>query len=89
MLFSSSVLVALSTAASVLAVPFDSVKYQKLAPRTGQGSGTSNGFYWQFWADSNTGVTFNSGAGGQYSVQWSQGSGNFVVGKGWNPGGAK
>jgi len=88
MLFSSSILVALSAAVTVLATPFDSEKYQKLAPRTSQ-SGTKDGFYWQFWADTNSGVTFNNGAGGQYSVQWGSGSGNLVVGKGWNPGSAK
>jgi endo-1,4-beta-xylanase len=33
-------------------------------------------------------VTYNNNGGGSYSVNWGSG-GNFVAGKGWNPGSAR
>lgn len=34
-------------------------------------------------------VTYTNGNGGSYSVSWSGNNGNFVGGKGWNPGSAR
>ncbi|KAF7307317.1 Endo-1,4-beta-xylanase [Mycena indigotica] len=51
----------------------------------GPGQGTFDGFFWQNFVAGNFAVTFNNIAGGQYEVQWS-GSGDFVVGQGFNPG---
>ncbi|KAK7038510.1 endo-1,4-beta-xylanase [Favolaschia claudopus] len=51
----------------------------------GPGSGTFDGFFWQNFVAGSFDVVFNNIAGGQYSVQWS-GSGDFVVGQGFNPG---
>lgn len=42
-------------------------------------------FYYSWWTDGGSDVTYTNLAGGQYSVRWSSG-GNFVGGKGWNPG---
>lgn len=43
--------------------------------------------YWQNWTDGGGTVNATNGAGGNYSVNWSN-TGNFVVGKGWNTGSA-
>ncbi|KAJ7615900.1 xylanase I [Roridomyces roridus] len=52
----------------------------------GTGQGTFDGFFWQnFVSSSSFDVIFTNIAGGQYEVQW-EGSGDFVVGQGFNPG---
>jgi endo-1,4-beta-xylanase len=51
---------------------------------TSNSTGTHNGYFYSFWKDSGN-VTMRLGAGGQYSVQWSN-MNNMVVGKGWKPG---
>lgn len=42
-------------------------------------------FYYSFWTDGGSDVTYTNGAAGSYSVKWSSG-GNFVGGKGWQTG---
>ncbi|PVF96221.1 putative endo-1,4-beta-xylanase A [Serendipita vermifera] len=39
-------------------------------------------YYW--WTDGTARANFTNGPGGQYSITWT--SGNFIGGKGWNPG---
>ncbi|MGW5667539.1 glycoside hydrolase family 11 protein [Micromonospora sp. NPDC003776] len=51
---------------------------------TSNSTGTHNGFFYSYWKD-NGNVTMTLGAGGNYSVQWSN-MNNMVVGKGWKPG---
>jgi endo-1,4-beta-xylanase len=52
---------------------------------TPSSTGWSNGYYYSFWTDGGGDVTYTNGAGGSYTVQW-RNVGNFVGGKGWNPG---
>lgn len=55
---------------------------------TPSSQGTSNGYFYSFWTDGASPVTYTNGAAGAYSIQWQSG-GNFVGGKGWKTGGAK
>jgi endo-1,4-beta-xylanase len=50
-----------------------------------RGTGTHDGFFYSDWTDGGGSVTFTLGSGGNYSYSW-QNCGNFVGGKGWNPG---
>ncbi|TVY26391.1 Endo-1,4-beta-xylanase 11A [Lachnellula hyalina] len=88
--FSSLLLVASAAIAGVYAAPHSSAG-NVLAPRDGTPSstGTNNGFYYSFWTDGAGNVTYSNGAAGTYTVVWSGDAGNFVAGKGWNPGAAR
>ncbi|RDW84292.1 endo-1,4-beta-xylanase-3 [Coleophoma cylindrospora] len=82
-----SIFLTLSSAVGILAAPFNG---SELVERSGTPSSTgySNGYYYSFWTDGGAAVTYTNGAAGQYSVTWS-GNGNFVGGKGWNPGASR
>jgi len=84
MFFITSILVAVSAVTGVLAVP-SSVLDKRL---TTSSTGTNNGYYYSFWTDGSGDVTYTNGPAGKYSVAWSGNAGNFVGGKGWNPGSA-
>lgn len=89
----TSLFTAATVFAGAFAAPTDLAKRDPgtvLDPRAGTPSstGTHNGFYYSFWTDGGSEVTYTNGNGGSYSVQWQSG-GNFVGGKGWNPGSAR
>lgn len=49
------------------------------------GTGTHDGFFYSWWSDGGSPVNYTNLEGGSYRVEWESG-GNFVGGKGWNPG---
>ncbi|CAG8956783.1 hypothetical protein HYFRA_00011172 [Hymenoscyphus fraxineus] len=46
-------------------------------------------YYSTNWSDGAAKAKYTNGAGGLFSVTWSGNKGNFVCGKGWNPGGSR
>ena len=59
-----------------------------LVARTNPGTGYNNNYYYSFWTDGGGDVQYTNGNGGSYTVGWKN-VGNFVAGKGWNPGSAR
>ncbi|KAH6604482.1 glycoside hydrolase family 11 [Trichoderma cornu-damae] len=80
----TSLLVCLAAIAGVLSAPTESTGVEK-RQTIGPGTGYNNGYYYSYWNDGHSGVTYTNGAGGSFSVNWAN-SGNFVGGKGWQPG---
>lgn len=86
----STFTLALSVISAVFAAPSqDLPDFSEIIHRdTPQGTGMNNGFFYSCWSDGGS-FSYNNLEGGRYTVKWSSGSGNLVVGKGWNPGGPK
>lgn len=88
MAFLSSLTLVLAAATGVFAAPSDLTSISKRQTLTTSQTGTNNGYYYSFWTDGGGSISYTNKAAGEYSVTWS-GNGNWVGGKGWNPGGPK
>ena len=83
-------LTALLAASSAVAGVFAfAVNSDLLGRSTPSSTGTNGGFYYSFWTDGTGNVNYTNEAGGEYNVVWAGNVGNFVAGKGWNPGSAQ
>jgi endo-1,4-beta-xylanase len=88
----------LFTAALAAAIPLDQElfgrsidlgsKVNAVAAGDPEGNGFHSGYFYSFWSDGRGSVTYNNLVNGTYTSQWNN-VGNWVGGKGWNPGGAK
>ncbi|PKS09327.1 hypothetical protein jhhlp_003941 [Lomentospora prolificans] len=85
----ASAFTGLITISGVLASPTGSGELLQKRAGTPSSTGTNNGYYYSWWTDGGSDVTYTNLDGGEYSVNWGGGGGNFVGGKGWNPGGDK
>ena len=77
-----SILLASATIMSAMAVPGE---YHKRQTITSSQTGTSNGYYYEFWTNGGGTVDYTNGAAGEYSVSW-ENCGDFTSGKGWSVG---
>ncbi|KAK4182111.1 family 11 putative glycoside hydrolase [Rhypophila decipiens] len=89
-----SLLLAATAVTSALARPFDflderddgnstaALERRQVTPNS---EGYHNGYFYSWWSDGGGRVQYNMLEGSRYQVNW-QNTGNFVGGKGWNPG---
>lgn len=77
--------IALAALAATGAVAAPAEKRQQGTPSS---TGQHGGYYYSWWTDGASPVTYENLDGGGYRVNWQSG-GNFVGGKGWNPGNAE
>jgi endo-1,4-beta-xylanase len=88
-----SILLALTAATGVLSAPFDflherddgNVTTFDKRQTTANSVGYHNGYFYSWWSDGGGYAQYTMGEGSRYSVNW-RNTGNFVGGKGWNPG---
>lgn len=92
MVWFNTILLGIAAAVGVLAIPVKAQEFHDLMRRqtlTSSSTGTNNGYYYSFYDAYSPSPSFTLGSGGSYNITWSSGSGDFVAGKGWNPGSAQ
>lgn len=81
MLFAKSVLSLITAATAVVGAPSQPSEADALIVKR------QNTFYEKNWSNDQAVLTWDDRPGGAFAVNWSQpNGGNFVVGKGYNPG---
>jgi hypothetical protein len=89
-----SILLAMTAATGILAAPFDFLSERddgnataalERRQNTANSEGYNNGYFYSWWSDGGGSAVYTMGEGSKYSVVW-RNTGNFVGGKGWNPG---
>jgi endo-1,4-beta-xylanase len=94
-----ALLLAAVAVTGVISAPFDSLHEAEIEARddgniteflekrqtTANSVGYHNGYFYSWWSDGGGYAQYTMGAGSMYSVNW-RNTGNFVGGKGWNPG---
>lgn len=94
-----ALVLALTAVTGVISAPFDSLHEAEIAARddgniteflekrqtTANSEGYNNGYFYSWWSDGGGYAQYTMGEGSRYSVTWRD-TGNFVGGKGWNPG---
>ncbi|KAF2626297.1 glycoside hydrolase family 11 protein [Macroventuria anomochaeta] len=90
----TSLILACTAALGALSAPLDVLTEQAdvnittaLSKRqtTANSEGYHNGYFYSWWSDGGGYAQYTMGEGSKYSVTW-RNTGNFVGGKGWNPG---
>ncbi|KAK3387995.1 glycoside hydrolase [Podospora didyma] len=76
----SYLLTAAAAATGAVASPLEALK-RGIKP----GQGTDNGYFYSYWTDGAGSIDYTNLAGGSYKATWKN-VGNWVGGKGWNPG---
>lgn len=80
--FSSLLAATIATAGVSAAKPSESL-HKRLSSSS---TGTSGGYYYSFWTEVSSGVDYENGNDGEYSVTWESSSIDFTAGKGWATG---
>jgi endo-1,4-beta-xylanase len=70
---------------SSCALLFGAAQHSSAQTITSNQTGTHSGYFYSYWKDTGS-ASMTLGSGGNYSVNWNLGSGNFVGGKGWSTG---
>lgn len=81
----SSLIAATAAVAGVAAAVAKGDSLHKRLTTSSTGT-ASDGFYYSFWTEESTGVDYEDGSDGKYSVTWESSSIDFVAGKGWATG---
>jgi len=79
----TTIFTALAAATAAVASPLE-LALRGIQP----GTGTHDGYFFSYWTDNQGSVDYNNGPRGSYRVSW-RNVGNWVGGKGWNPGPSK
>jgi hypothetical protein len=81
MVFARGLVIAITVATRVIGAPSLIEPEENLVPRQG------TQWYSKYWANDQANVDYENRAGGVFAVTWDEpNGGNFVVGKGKNPG---